>query len=281
VPERIVNLAAERGGWTLQTTARRARAAVVLGADGANSLVRRRVFEPFRRGQLSIATGFYAEGITSDTVVVDLVSDPPGYIWSFPRPDHLAIGICAQGDCGITSAQLRARARSWMDGRRIAQGAPLKPYAWPIPSLSAAAVAALPLAGPGWCLLGDAAGLVDPITREGIFYALQSADLAADAVLSDHSAPWARYALAVRRQIAPELARAARLKAGFFRPRFSGLLVEALARSTAVRAVMADLVSGRQPYGTLKRRLARTFEVRLAWQLLRLQAGEHLRRPPV
>src|SRR5205085_8188023 len=36
----------------------------VIGADGANSLVRRRMGTPFRRDQLSMATGFFAHGVT-------------------------------------------------------------------------------------------------------------------------------------------------------------------------------------------------------------------------
>jgi hypothetical protein len=49
--------------------------------------------------------------------------------------------------------------------------------------------------------------------------------------------------------------------------------VDALGRSRPVRDVMADLVAGRQPYHSLKRRLLSTCEVRLAWQLLLLQLG--------
>ena len=115
----------------------RHRAAYVVGADGANSLVRRRFATAFRRDQLSIATGFFAHGVTSDEIVIELTSDPPGYIWSFPRPGHLAIGICAQADAGITAGSLRARTAAWIAATRIAEGATLEPYSWPIPSLSA------------------------------------------------------------------------------------------------------------------------------------------------
>ena len=73
----------------------------------------------------------------------------------------------------------------------------------------------------------------------------------------------------MRDEIGAELVRAARYKAGFFRPRFTGLLVDALAESAGIRAVMAGLVAGTQPYATLKWSLARTAEVGLAWRLLR------------
>ena len=122
----------------------------MIGADGANSLVRRRVAQAFRRDQLSIATGFFAHGVTSDEIVIELVADPPGYIWSFPRPGHLAIGICAQADAGLSVEQLRARTAAWIRDTGMADGTRLEPYAWPIPSLSARDAHALTGAGSRW-----------------------------------------------------------------------------------------------------------------------------------
>ena len=76
------------------------------------------------------------------------------------------------------------------------------------------------------------------------------------------------YASRVRDEAVPELARAAQLKAIFFRPAFTALMMEALQQSRAVRAVMADLVAGRQPYATLKGRLLKTFELGLAYRAI-------------
>lgn len=119
-------------------------------------------------------------------------------------------------------------------------------------------------------LLGDAAGLVDPLTREGIFYALQSGELAAASLAASRD-PGASYRTRLRDEVYPELARAAALKAGFFSSHFTDLLVDALCRSPKVQAIMTSLIAGRQPYATLKRRLIGTFEVGLAWRLLKLQ----------
>src|SRR5712691_5582028 len=260
--------AAERaGGARLETTNGRRRAAFVIGADGANSLVRRRVETAFRRDQLSIATGFFARGVTSDEIVVELTSDPPGYIWSFPRPDHLAIGICAQADAGVSAEALRSRTAEWITATGLAGGARLEPYSWPIPSLSARDFDSLEVTGPRWGLVGDAAGLVDPITREGIYFALASGQWIADALIAGGS--MSVYGSRVRDEAGSELGRAARLKAGFFRPAFIGLMMRALQQSAGIRSVMADLVAGRQPYATLKWRLVKTFEVGLAWRALR------------
>jgi geranylgeranyl reductase family protein len=253
-------------GVALETTAGLRTASFVIGADGANSLVRRRVAAPFRRDQLSIATGFFAHGVTSDQIAVELTADPPGYIWSFPRPTHLAIGICAQADAGVTATMLRERTARWITATRIADGARLEPYSWPIPSLSAADFQSAALSGPRWALVGDAAGLVDPITREGIYFAIASGQWIADALSGGEVRA---YTARARDEAVSELTRAAQLKAGFFRPAFTGLLMRALQHSAAIRGVMADLIAGRQSYRSLKWRLVRTFEWRLAFDALR------------
>jgi geranylgeranyl reductase family protein len=269
VRSRVTEVSIDSSGVSLTAGGERHRASYLVGADGANSLVRRRVATAFRRDQLSIATGFFAHGVVSDEIVIELTSNPPGYIWSFPRPGHLAIGICAQADAGIGAGALRARTAAWIDASRLAQGATLEPYSWPIPSLSARDFDTLPLTGPRWALIGDAAGLVDPITREGIFFAIASGQWIAEALATDNAAP--DYTSRVRDQAIAELARAARLKAGFFRPAFAGLMMRALRQSEAIRSVMADLVAGRQSYASLKWRLLKTFELGLAWRALRAQ----------
>lgn len=267
-PERVTGVDAGHAGVTIATRSGCHRADWVIGADGATSLVRRRLYRPFARGELSIATGYYARGCTSHEVVVRFTFDPPGYLWSFPRPDHLAIGICAQAD-EARPGPLRGVVADWIARSSIAPDAPFVPYTWPIPSLPLDAWPREHPAGARWMLAGDAAGLVDPLTREGIYFALESGALAAWA-LGGGDDPSARYLDRMRDELWPELSLAARFKAGFYRRRFVDLLMLALADSRRVRAVMADLVTGRQPYATLKRRLVGTFEPGLAWRLMRI-----------
>jgi len=269
VRARVTDVARDALGFAVRTNAGMLHARALVGADGANGLVRRRLARPFDRSDLSIATGYFVRGVTSDEIIIELLADPPGYIWSFPRPTHLAVGICAQADAGVGVDALRARTLAWIRSMQL-DGGPLDAYSWPIPSLSAASAGALTTSGPGWYLAGDAAGLVDPITREGIYFALLSGDWAARALATTGGgAPERRYHERVQDEIGAELVRAARYKAGFFRSRFTGLLTDALAESAGIRAVMAGLVAGTQPYATLKRSLARTAELGLAWRLVR------------
>ncbi len=271
VPERVVDVDVGRCDVVVRTTARACRARWLVGADGANSLVRRRVSRPFARHQLSIAAGYFVRGRTSREVVVRFDTAPPGYLWSFPRPDHLAVGACAQADQAQVSA-LRARALEWLRAADLTEDAALAPYAWPIPSLAERDWDEEVPGGRRWLLVGDAAGLVDPITREGIFYALASAEAAAEA-LSGASVPDRAYSESLADTLCGELRHAARLKHGFYRHGFLRLLVDGLAASQAVRAVMRDLVAGRQGYASLARRLLETLEVKLACRLLMLEVA--------
>lgn len=266
IPVGAADVQADTHGWVIRVGTRRIAAHWLIGADGANSLVRRRVATPFPRAQLSIACGYYVPNRTSDEIVVAFEDEPRGYLWSFPRLDHLAVGVCAQADAASSSALLSCAAR-WVERSLNVRAAALPRYCWPIPSLDAAALDREEPAGNRWMLVGDAAGLVDPITREGIPFALGSAAAAASSLLAGgDSAVVYRRAL---RGTYDELARASRLKPLFFHPRFTMLLIGALQSSQRIRDVMADLVAGTQGYRGLRRRLLATGEFGLMLSLLR------------
>jgi geranylgeranyl reductase family protein len=261
VSERALRIERSGAGWTIVTNASAVECGRVVGADGANSLVRRTLARPFPRRALSIASGYYVRGLSASHIDVVFTQSPAGYLWSFPRPDHLAVGVGAQAD-EATSAQLFEMAAAWIEQRLKAPPSSLTRYSWPIPSLSEADLRRETPAGDRWLLAGDAAGLVDPITREGIYYALASAQLAAESLLADHSSR--RYLEGLRDGIHEELRKAARMKDRFFKSAFTGLLIRALQRSPAIRHLMAGLVSGTLTYSGLRRRLLFTGEVRLA-----------------
>jgi geranylgeranyl reductase family protein len=267
VNARVTDVARTSDGWEIATREATLHAAWLIGADGPNSLVRRRVATAFGRADLSIATGYFVHGVSSREVHVGFVDAPAGYLWSFPRPDHLAVGVCAQAD-ETTAAELQAIAREWIGGHVRTEGVRLERYGWPIPSLSSASLERERPAGDAWLLVGDAAGMVDPITREGIYFALASADVAAASLLAGGNAARS-YTRRVHDEIYDELRRAARLKARFYRPEFMSLLITALERSARIRDIMAALIAGEQPYRGLRRRLLGTLEVGLMWELFR------------
>jgi geranylgeranyl reductase family protein len=275
VDARVRSFERHRSGWRLVTTGPEIEARWLIGADGAGSFVRKRLSQAFGRRDISIACGYFVHGLSSNRIDIAFEEDPAGYLWSFPRRDHLAVGICAQADVA-TPATLMPLVDRWLDVNFPAgpqrQDMPRRErYSWPIPSLTVEAIDREMPAGDGWMLIGDAAGLVDPITREGIFFALHSAEIAADSLRGPN--PAAAYAAHLRSAVYDELRLAARIKARFYRPAFLSLLITSLQRSAAIRGVMSDLVAGEQPYRTLRRRLLKTMEWRLMLDLFGLRSA--------
>ncbi len=237
---------------------------LVVGADGAGSLVRRSLLYPTPPARRAMAAGWYAPG--TSPMLVRFLPGLAGYLWLFPRRDHVGVGICAPlGQ--VPSRELLSRLRHEIDGSfpALAQG-DRPAYAHTIPSPSAAPESIEEIAGERWALVGDAAALADPITGEGIYYALRSAVLLAD-TLARGGTPRA-YAAAALGDFGRELLKSASLHTRFYTPGFARRMIAASARSAGIRDVLGDLVLGEQGYVGLKRRLLRTAP-RFAWEWLR------------
>jgi flavin-dependent dehydrogenase len=132
-----------------------------------------------------------------------------------------------------------------------------------LPCLDTPAWKSTRVEGEGWMAVGDAAGLVDPITGEGIYYAIRSADLAARALLSNTmDLAGAAYRLLLRRDFMGDLEFASRLSqrvfhGSFLRGAITTRMVQFTRLSPKFREVMQDLFAGTQPYIGLKKRLLR------------------------
>jgi flavin-dependent dehydrogenase len=245
------------GRWTLGVSGPDAAAAArgpfdfLVGADGAAGFCRRRLAGDTPAPLPSQGLGYYLPGISEDRITLKFYAGLHGYLWVFPRPDHSSAGICA-----MLGRPPAARLRELMDGflRPRYGGAVLRRagrFAALIPA-AATDAGGRPPQGDGWALIGDAAGFVDPLTREGIHYALLSAELLAEALAAGRAGD---YAGLWRAAAAGELAWAARHAAGFFRPAFVDRLVRLTGASRSIARVLSDLIGGTQPYHTLKRRL--------------------------
>lgn len=189
---------AESGvGWRLHTQKGEMRVRVLVGADGAASLVRR-VVAPAFKIELEPTRVAYPPGVgpMPDTALLRFYEGVAGYLWDFPRPDHRSVGIVVPQD-----TWRRRRLDLEIDGYRTYAGCPEDEAV----DRAGAVIGTAQLghgdygriAGPDFALIGDAAGFADPLTGEGIQNALHSAELVAEA--------WSTGSLAAY----PELARRA------------------------------------------------------------------------
>jgi flavin-dependent dehydrogenase len=209
---------------------------------------------PLAPADLEITLGYFVPSC-ADAIQVKFVRGLQGYIWSFPRCDHLSVGICGSL-ARHKSRELHEHLAQFMREECIpVQDAQF--YSHVLPSPRAHTLASRRIAGANWALVGDAAGYVDPITGEGLYYALRSGDLLAQSLLRGEPEG---YPQRVREDFSADLEIAARIARTVYHGRFLGgavttRMIQFVARSASFRALIVDLFSGAQNYASLKRRL--------------------------
>lgn len=258
------------GKWRIETPAGEFEADFLVGADGASSVIRRRVGVRFGENDYAYALGWHVR--TSDIpsrVDIKYLQDVSGYLWLFPRVDHVSYGI-ASGYRETTPARLKEMLIGYIETRDRALAAELRSngrssratfYAAMIPSLDVSTLDGLKACNEArsWALVGDAAGFVDPLTGEGIYYAVKSADLLARALndrVGTYDDRW-------RAAFGAELRRASELQDRFYYGSFAGSrltdrMVQFAKYHPGIRNVLRDLIAGDQGYVGLKRRLVRS-----------------------
>ena len=201
-----------------------------------------------------------------------------GYAWAFPRLDHISFGIATQDAfehkalndllwqfmIGYYRQRENAKANIWKTVRGVAASAIEKNlrataerYAARIPGLADETWDNRRACGEGWALVGDAAGFADPVTGEGIYYALRSAELFAEAFLAGRPE---EYEDRWREDFGGELRRASQMRrrfyGNFWGAPFTERMIEFARGHSGIKKVLGDLVAGEQGYVGLKKKLA-------------------------
>ena len=256
----------------------------LVGADGANSGIAKMLAGPLPPSDMEVAFGYRAplpaNGVASTAVA--FLPGWVGYAWAFPRPDHISFGIATTQDAfeheplddllwrfmiGYYEQCEGIETKFWNNGRatpartRIAEHlrATAERYAARIPGLAAETWDVRKVSGDDWALLGDAAGFADPVTGEGIYYALRSAELFAEAYLSGDVLS---YEKRWREDFGAELRRAAQMRrrfyGNFWGAPFTERMIDFARGHRGVKRVLGDLVAGEQSYVNLKKTLLKS-----------------------
>jgi flavin-dependent dehydrogenase len=225
---------------------------LVLAAGARNQLLpETRALQP---DELEITQGYFVPQ-TADVITVKFLPHFEGYIWSFPRSDHLSVGICGSM-ASHTSTELKTHLRTFVDTQKIStEGARF--YSHVLPSPQERTLSERSVLGKNWALIGDAAAWVDPLTGEGLFYAMRSGELLGKSLAEGCPE---KYPAWVKASFSAELEFAARIVRRFYRGSFLGTavttrMVQFLRRSPVFRQLVGDIFSGTQDYTSLKRRL--------------------------
>jgi geranylgeranyl reductase family protein len=181
----LLDAARERGvevreGTTLDVGS--ADADVIVGADGANGTTARALGLGGGIVQGVAYEGNVAYGVVgreryARRAVVELADIPGGYGWVFPKGDHVNVGVGAWQAEGPRIREHLARVCA-AHGLDPAQLGELRGHRLPLRRRETV------LANERGLLVGDAAGLIDPVSGDGMYECFVSSRLAAEAILA-------------------------------------------------------------------------------------------------
>ncbi len=261
---RVMGLDRNANGWTIRTREGRIQADACVIATGARNPLRD-VGTQYTAQDTMYALGYWVP-VDQPHIDIQFLPNLEGYIWVFPRAGHLSVGICGKSE----SAQcLRVRLERYMDEKGISRK-DAKFYGHMLPALESRGWRNNRLAGDGWIAVGDAGGLVDPITGEGLYYAIRSGDLASQVLLNGTEPE--KKAAVYQQMIAGDFGSDLTYGAGLAKRLFCGAvcfgavpsrMINFMKRSPKFCEIMQDLFSGTQPYLDLKMRLVRNVNTTL------------------
>lgn len=249
VAEAVSRLNRHSRGWQVTDSAGGVyEARWLVGADGAASRIRGTVAPGFKP-ELDPTRVTYPTGAAPPgRAVFQFLPAAEGYLWDFPRPGHRSLGIgVAPGtfqrdalDSALTGYQ--AAESGEPASPTVHRGAVIATSEWVSGSFR-------DLGGRDFALLGDAAGLADPATGEGIDYALRSATIAAGAFGSIRG--FADYPEAIRRQVGREMRRAKLIRRWLYHPSVAEQLIRRARRSPRSALLLMALTDAINEHGSL------------------------------
>jgi geranylgeranyl reductase family protein len=246
--QRVTGIELGNTGVTVKTPDGDFHCSAAIGADGANGVVARSVGLRSRR-HVAVALETEIRGSPElleerrGCVHFDFGSVPRGYGWVFPKKEILSVGV---GSFLGKATSLKASLFSLMqilglkcDPNEVKARGHLVPLGGEDRVLHKGRV----------LLAGDAAGLAEPITGEGIYYAVRSAGIAADVIcraLQEGTDDLSSYSMQISADITHDLHYARRLAGLLYRlPR---LAYRFFVSSPMVQSGMADVIYGRTSF---------------------------------
>jgi len=182
INEKVIALERKNNLWKVKTRKQSYMIKMLVGADGVNSLARKKIVGPLAKRDKSLCFGYFVKGIEGIEITIKFLLQREGYIWAIPRVQQTSLGIgCANI---FRSHELRREldmfiAQHYPNAEKISRWAAL------IPNIKNVKTFNKPLAGDDWILIGDAAGHTSPLWGEGILYAILDGELSAQAIAEE------------------------------------------------------------------------------------------------
>jgi flavin-dependent dehydrogenase len=240
----LLHKAAEAGAEVREgetADARELDARIVIGADGCNGASAKQLglADQVEHG-VALEANYPYDARYAGAMVLEIAVIRGGYGWIFAKGDHINVGVGGNGEEG---PKLRAELRRMCEAYGIDPDAAQDTRGYRLPMR----LTATRLARGTTAVIGDAAGLVDPLSGDGMYEAFLSAQLVSEAaldVLADRAETLEPYQAAVERRITPLTRAGWQAKRAF--EHFPGTTY-ALARLPITFRALAKMLQGDMP----------------------------------
>jgi geranylgeranyl reductase family protein len=251
--ERVRAFSRDGNCWRMSTDQGEYEAEILVGADGAMSRTRRTLGVSAGKRDCFLALECFLD-LTGDCATFKFFPDLKGYLWVFPRADRTAVGIMCRHDRADGINMLKGMLRNYIEVHFPGHLERISFRGALIPMASAEQLRDQGICSRNWALIGDAASFVDPISGEGIYYALYSADILASCISENRVS---LYEQACMERIGRILLEAYRSYRYLYRDEFIDAMVALVEKSRIIRGIVSEMMSGEINYVSYTWRFAR------------------------
>jgi geranylgeranyl reductase len=259
IKERVTNFEKKKNKWIFKTNKNILyKSDFLVGADGCPSLIRKKILGDISKENLAHCVGYHIlhkkshiEKKFGDAIELYFLGKPYvdlGYIWIFPKMDFVTIGLGTK----LGSLQIQKSLEKFINNhpktKRLIIPKEMTLHSHLLPFISSPNFYKTPITGKNWVLIGDAAGHVNSITGEGIYYAMTGGKLAAKSYLEGDISLFEKY---WREKYGGDLYYGSRLRDLFYNPKLIDIVINIGNKSSKMREILADIIATRVPYDKL------------------------------
>jgi len=253
--EKVHAFTLEGDHWRISTETGDYIAEILVGADGALSRTRRKLKVPSMKGNYFFALQCFLD-VEKDFIIYKFFSDLEGYIWSFPRVDSLAVGIASKYYGRKNYNDMKEKLLYFIKRYYPEQTKRISLRGAYIPFFSAKKLQDVSICSKNWALIGDAASFVEPISGEGIYYAIYSAEILAECILKNELPLYQQICM---KHFGENLVKACQTFEYFYQAEFLETMVTMAEKSKPIRKILSEMVAGDIDYLSWKCRFRRNF----------------------
>jgi len=242
--EKVHAFTLEGDHWRISTENSDYKTEILVGADGALSRTRRKMKVSSMKGDYCFALECFLD-VQKDIVTYKFFPDLEGYLWVFPSVDRLVVGIGSKDSKRKNYKDIKKKLLDFIERYYAGMTKTISIKGAYIPFFSANNLQDVPICSKNWALIGDAASFVEPISGEGIYYAIYSAEILAGCILENRLSFYQQLCM---KHFGQNLFKASQTFEYFYQTELIETMLVLAGKSKPMRKMLSEMISGSLNY---------------------------------